>query len=54
MKTAETDGNAPQRPMKVSWWKLAVGLILVVVEVRNWLTPEQDIPIALRASNETQ
>jgi hypothetical protein len=44
----------PQKPIKISWWKLAVGLILVLAEIKNWLTPNRDIPEALRASNETQ
>jgi hypothetical protein len=48
------NNQIPQRPIKISWWKLAVGLILVLVEIQNWLTPERDIPDALRASNETQ
>jgi hypothetical protein len=39
--------DIPQEPIKISWWKLAV-------EVENWLTPDQNIPDALRASNETQ
>jgi hypothetical protein len=43
-----------RKPTKVSRWKLAVGLILVLVEVENWLTPERNIPDALKASNETQ
>jgi hypothetical protein len=46
--------DIPQEPIKISWWKLAVGLILVLIEVENWLTPDQNIPDALRASNETQ
>jgi uncharacterized membrane protein YcjF (UPF0283 family) len=44
----------PQKPIKISWWKLAVGLLLVLVEIKNWLTPNQNIPDALKASNETQ
>ncbi|HVN94511.1 MAG TPA: hypothetical protein VMT38_12490 [Terracidiphilus sp.] len=50
----ENDGGVPQKPIKISWWKLAVGLILVLVEIKNWLTPDREIPEALRASNETQ
>jgi len=46
--------DIPQEPIKISWWKLAVGLILVLIEVENCLTPDQNIPDALRASNETQ
>jgi uncharacterized membrane protein YcjF (UPF0283 family) len=48
------DEAAPPRPLKISWWRVAVGLILVLVEIKNWLTPNQDFPDALRASNETQ
>jgi hypothetical protein len=48
------DETAPPRPLKISWWRVAVGLILVLVEIKNWLTPNQDFPDALRASNETQ
>ena len=50
----ENENNVPQKPIKISWWKLAVGLILVLAEIKNWLTPIRDIPEALRASNETQ
>ena len=46
--------DIPQEPIKISWWKLAVGLILVLIEVENWLTPDQNIPDAFSASNETQ
>ena len=48
------DEITPLKPLKISWWKVAVGLVLVVVEIKNWLTPNQDFPKALRASNETQ
>ena len=50
----ESQENTPHKPIKISWWKVAVGLLLVLVEIKNWLTPNQDIPVALRASNETQ
>ncbi len=50
----ESDENAPQKPIKISWWKVAVGLLLVLVEIKNCLTPNRDIPDALKASNETQ
>jgi len=50
----ENEGNTPGKFIKISWWKVAVGLLLVLVEIKNWLTPDQDIPEALRASNETQ
>jgi len=48
------DEITPLKPLKISWWKVAIGLILVVAEIKNWLTPNQDIPDALKASNETQ
>jgi hypothetical protein len=54
LKMPENENNVPQKPIKISWWKLTVGLILVLSEVKNWLTPRRDIPEALRASNETQ
>jgi uncharacterized membrane protein YcjF (UPF0283 family) len=51
----ENGENTPHKPIKkISWWKLAVGLILVLVEVKDWLTPDRDIPDALKASNATQ
>jgi hypothetical protein len=50
----ESQENVPQKPVKISWWKVAVGLLLVLVEIKNWRTPNQEIPDALRASNETQ
>ncbi len=50
----EHDEIIPRKPLKISWWKLAIGLFLVLVEIRNWLTPDQDFPEALRASNVTQ
>jgi hypothetical protein len=50
----EKDENTAQKPLRISWWKLAVGLVLVLIEVKNWLTPNQDFPDALKASNETQ
>lgn len=53
-KMPENEGITPHKPIKISWWKVAVGLILVLVETKNWLTPNQDIPDALKASNETQ
>jgi hypothetical protein len=46
--------NEEKKPLRISWWKLAVGLILVVVEIKNWLTPDRDFPAALQASNQTQ
>jgi hypothetical protein len=48
------DEESPSKPIKIGWWKVAVGLVLVVVEIKNWRTPNQDLPDALRASNETQ
>jgi hypothetical protein len=50
----ESDENIPRKPVKISWWKLAVGLLLVIVEIKNWLTLHQEIPDALKTSNETQ
>jgi hypothetical protein len=50
----ENGETRAQKRLKVSWWKLAVGLILVVTEIKNWLTPNQDFPEALKAANETQ
>jgi len=50
----ENEEETPRKPVNKSSWKLAVGLILVLVEIKNWLTPNQDIPDALKASNETQ
>jgi hypothetical protein len=50
----EKDENAAEKPLRISWWKLAVGLALVLIEIKNWLTPNKDIPDALKASNETQ
>ena len=46
--------DIPQKPLKISWWKLVVGLILVLGEIKNWLTPESAFPDALKAANETQ
>jgi uncharacterized membrane protein YcjF (UPF0283 family) len=46
--------DIPQKPIKISWWKLAFGLILVLIQIENWLTPDRDFPDAFRASNETQ
>ena len=46
--------DAGQKPLRISWWKLAVGSVLILIEIKNWLTPSRDIPDSLRASNETQ
>jgi hypothetical protein len=53
-KMPENDRSAPQGPLRITWWKLGVGLILVLIEVKDWLTPNQAIPDALKYSNETQ
>jgi len=52
--TPDKNENGAQTPLKISWWKLAVGLVLVLIEVKSWLTPDREIPDALKASNETQ
>jgi hypothetical protein len=48
------DRITPPEPLKISYWKVALGLILVLVEIKNLLAPNQDFPDALKASNETQ
>jgi len=50
----DNDENLAKKGPKISWWKIAVGIFLVFVDLRSWLTPNQDYPAALRASNETQ
>ncbi|MGH9606185.1 MAG: hypothetical protein ACRD3N_10870 [Terracidiphilus sp.] len=44
----------PKKPVKSGAWKLAAGLILVILQVKSWLTPNRDIPAALQYSNDTQ
>jgi len=44
----------PQKPIKSSAWKLVIGLVLVINQVRVWLTPDRDIPAILQYSNDTQ
>ena len=44
-----------QKPARSSGvWKLAVGLILVFLQVNSWLTPNRDVPAVLQYSNDTQ
>jgi hypothetical protein len=50
----DNEQNSPAKPIKISWWKVAVGSVLILLEIKNWLTPDRNIPLALRASNETQ
>lgn len=50
----DKEDNISQKTLGISWWKLAIGLILAFIEVKSWLMPERNFPEALRASNETQ
>ena len=57
MDTEESNSVVPEKsdkPKKISFWKLAVGLILVLAAIKNWLTPDESFPDVLKASNETQ
>jgi hypothetical protein len=50
-----SDAEMNRQPSrKVSFWKLGLGLLLILAEVKSWLTPDDSLPDALKYANATQ
>lgn len=43
---------SPKKPRKISWWKLGLGLLLLLAGLRNF--DQRGVPVELLPSNETQ
>ncbi len=44
----------PVKPRRVIWWRLIVGLYMVINSTRMLFLPDPNVPEVLKASNETQ
>ena len=54
MRETRSNDEGSQKPNKSGAWKLVVGLVLVINQVRIWLIPDRDFPAVLHYSNGTQ
>ncbi|MGD0858162.1 MAG: hypothetical protein ABR912_02475 [Terracidiphilus sp.] len=50
----ETDKTVPPQPKRIVWWKVGVGAFLVLMEIKDRLLPDPNMPDVLKASNADQ
>ena len=50
----ETDKAVPPKPKSIVWWKVGLGVLLILMEIKDRLLPDPNMPSVLKASNADQ
>jgi len=50
----ETEKPVAPLPRKIAWWKIGLGILLILMEIKDRLLPDPNTPDILKATNADQ
>jgi hypothetical protein len=50
----ETEKTVPPQPKRIVWWKVGLGILVILMEIKDRILPDPNTPDILKASNADQ